>query len=170
MGNSQELELRRIFELAEAVSLVGDNSLLDAKIVYRLGRLGDYCKSPVRVGQKEQEKKRRVIVEEQRKIQAANTSATEEERKKNQVEISKLNEKYTDEIDALFEQKETVNVPEFKLSDFMAKEEKKIIRKVGKGEDQRDVEVTIKPGEILVPVRFFTLMGEFVIDDKDALE
>lgn len=170
MGNSQELELRRIFELAEAVSLVGDNSLLDAKIVYRLGRLGDYCKSPVRVGQKEQEKKRRLIVEQQREIQAKNSSATEEERKKNQTEIAKLNEKFSDEIDALFEQKETISVPEFKLSDFMAKEEKKVVRKIGKGEDQRDVEIVIKPGEILVPVRFFTLMGEFVIDDKDAMK
>lgn len=169
MGTEQELSLSRIIEIAEGISLVGDNTLLDGVITYRLGRLADYTKSPVKGYNKQREAKRREFLEKQREAQKKMKSADEDTKRELSMDIQDLTNSFNEEVDKLLEQKESLKIPEFKLSDFLAKEERKIPQKVGQNEDQHTIETVLKPGQSLVPVKFFAMMGDVIADDKNAL-
>lgn len=169
MGTEQELPLARIIEIAEGISLIGDNALLDGVVTYRLGRLADFTKTPVKGYNKQREVRRKEILEKQREIQKKMKSADDDGKREFSMDIQGLNNDFNEEIDKLLEQKESIKIPEFKLSDFLAKEERKIPQKVGANEDQRMIETVLKPGQSLVPVKFFAMMGDIIVDDKQAL-
>lgn len=171
MGTEQELPLSRILEIAEGVSLIGDNALLDGIITYRLGRLADYTKAPIKEYNKLRELKRKEILEKQRELQKKMKAADEDGKRELSMDIQGLSNSFNGEENiTLLEQLEPIKIPELKLSDFLAKEERKIPHKVGVNEDQRTVELVLKPGQSLVPVKFFALMGDVIKDDKEALK
>jgi len=170
MGTDSKQKLSKILDIAEAISVVGENSLLEGTVSYRLGRLGDYTKAPLKLYTKMREEKRKAIHEKQKALQKETVGASEEVKREKSLEIQSLNEQFNTEVEAILEQEEQISIPNLKLSDFLAKEERKTFETIGKNEDERKVEVIIKPGQALVPVRFFVLMGELIVDDKDALK
>ncbi len=143
MGDPKELTIQEIANVNAACASIGDNEALDATIGYRLGRLADYTERIVKIIQKEQQKKTAAFRERIAKM-------TDQEKT---VEGDKL----TKEMNELMESTESVSVPEFNYSDFVAKTDMTI----GKRE--------YKSGQLLVPVKFFSLMGELVIDDKKLM-
>lgn len=165
-----EVTVRRVLEISRAVDMVGDNTLLDAKVAYRLGRLGDNCKSPLKTYQKKLTSTQTEIADKQRDLQKDLSAKSEDERKKNMIEVEKLNEEYNKVATSLLEETEKLDIPKFQLSNFMAAADKKIVRAVGKGEDSRNTEIVYKPGDLLVPVQFFSLMGDLIEDDKEAMK
>jgi hypothetical protein len=170
MGTETKYPFEKILRISNAVALVGDNSLLEGTIAYRLGRLGDYTNAPAKHYNKLREAKRKEILAKQDDWKKKKIGATEAQKAEFDVEVAKLDDEFNDALQGLLDQEEEIKVPSFKLSDFLAKEEKKNFETVGKGEDQRKVEIIIKPGQALVPVRFFQLMGDIIVDDKDALK
>ena len=143
MGDPKELTIQTIANINAACASVGENEAIDATIGYRIGRLADYTERIVKVFQKEQQKKM--------------TASREKMLKMTDQEKSVENDKLTKELNDLLDTVESVSVPEFNYSDFVAKTD----ISVGK----RDY----KSGQLLVPVKFFSLMGELIIDDKKLM-
>lgn len=170
MGTESKLPFDKILRISNAVALVGDNSLLEGTIAYRLGRLGDYTTGPAKQFNKLKEAKRKELAAKQDDLKKQMVGATDATKEDLKNQIAKFDDEYNDAVQAMLDLEEEMKVPSFKLSDFLAKEEKKTFETVGKGEDQRKVEVVIKPGQSLVPVRFYQLMGDIIADDKDALK
>lgn len=144
MGDPKILSIQRIGNINAACASVGDNDALDGTIAYRIGRLADYTDSAVRRVQKMHQEKMRAYRQKIEKM-------TEEQKK---VAAEKLN----DEIQELNEIEEEVKIPEFKYSDFVAK----IDMMVGGKQ--------IKAGQTLVPIKFFSLMGDLVKDDQGLIK
>lgn len=158
----REFEANRIIEIGEGVALIGDVKYLDGTTSYRTGRLGDFCKPIVRSFAKERDKMVRDAREKERKIRERVKDASAEEKSKANDEISDIVSKLNEELDSLSTQIEKIRVPELKLSSFIAKADITEITKDG------DAKVVVKAGQSLVPVKFFTLMGDVIIDDKEA--
>jgi hypothetical protein len=163
MATEKELSVNRIIEIGEAVAVVADNKYLEGTIAYRLGRLGDFCKSPVRVFQKQRDKMLREVNEIRRKKLNAVKNGSSEEKAAVNDELNDLTHKLEDDVNSLVEQFEKIRIPELKLSDFIAKSDiTELVEKDGRLEPK----VIIKTGQSLVPVKFFTLMGDVITDDK----
>ncbi len=164
----EKITLETILDLNEAVVLVGDNSVLESKIAYWLAMLSDSCKSPVRNYNKTIRKKQEELRKAQRKLRLDLKGKTEEEKRKLTDEILDLSDKYQEEHEALIEQVHEFRTITFSLSDFTAKEEIKFKDRLrGSGENGRgetEIEVTIKAGQTLVPMKFFALMGKYVVE------
>lgn len=143
MGDPKELTIQTIANINAACAAIGDNEAIDATIGYRIGRLADYSDRIIKTAQKEQQKKTAAFRERILKM-------TDQEKT---VESDKFNK----EISDLMETTELLSVPEFNYSDFVAKTD----MTVGKRE--------YKSGQLLVPVKFFSLMGELIIDDKKLM-
>lgn len=144
MGEPKVLTIQRIGNINQACASVGDNDALEATIAYRLGRLADYTDSVVRRMQKTHQEK---LKEYRKRIEKMD-------------EDSKriATEKFTEEVQALNDQTEEVKIPEFKYSDFVSK---------------LDIEVggkQIRVGQALVPIKFFSLMGDIIKDDQGLVK
>lgn len=158
-NNSDGLTLERIAEIAEAITLVGDNKYLDGRVSFRLGRLGDSCKSPYKYYIREKDKIMKWERDERKKkIEDCKKVNTDEANKQLLNDLNDLYIERTEKHNALLDQHpEKINLPELNLSDFIAKTE--II------EEQDNKKITIKVGQTLVPTRFFTLMGDLINED-----
>lgn len=143
MGETKELTIQKIANINAACAAIGENEAIDATIGYRLGRLADYTERIVKSVHKQQQTKMTAFRERILKL-------TDQEKT---VENGKL----TQELNDLMETTEEVSVPEFNYSDFVAKTD----MTVGKRE--------YKSGQLLVPIKFFSLMGELIIDDKKLM-
>lgn len=144
MGDPVKMSIQRIANINAACASVGDNDALDGAIAYRIGRLGDYTDQSVRRVQKIHQKKLR-------DFQLKSEKLTEEQKK---VETQKLN----DEIARLQDEEEEIRVPVFKYSEFVAKVDTVVGGK------------TIKAGQTLVPIKFFSLMGDLIQDDQGLIK
>lgn len=144
MGDPKILSIQRIGNINAACASIGENDALDGTIAYRLGRLADYTDSSVRRVQKLHQEKLRAFRKKTEKMN--------EEQKK--VESEKLSE----EIQDLNDIDEEVKIPEFKYSDFVAKVDTIVGGK------------QIRAGQTLVPVKFFSLMGDLVRDDQGLIK
>lgn len=140
------LPMRKILDVFDAVSAVDDNDLLPTKTSYWLGRLKDKCKSLSRPAVRDREKLTRKF------------QALMEGKKANEVE--ELSSDFLDKLDAILDvESEEFQMPDFKMSDFEAKED--VVKEV-KNADGTTSKVTIKKGQSLVSVKFYSLMGELV--------
>jgi len=139
----KKLSIQKIANINQACALVGDNDVLDSKVAYRIGRLGDFSESIIKRMQKIQQKKINTFRE-------ANEKLTDAEK-------AKANDKLTEEMNQLLEEEEEITIPPFKYSDFIADEDIKVHGK------------EFKKGQLLVPVKFFSLMGDTVVDDEKLL-
>lgn len=144
MGEPIILSIQRIGNINAACASIGDNDALDGTIAYRLGRLADYTDSAVRRVQK--------LHQDKVKAYRKRTEKMSEEQKK--VEADNLQE----EIQKLNDIEEEVKIPEFKYSDFVAKTDTVVGGK------------QIRSGQTLVPVKFFSLMGDLVKDDMGLIK
>lgn len=140
MGDPKTLSIQDIANINAAVASVGDNEAVSATIGYRLGRLGDYTERIVRTFQREREK--------------TLSSFRQRTAKMTEAEKGVENDKLAERLNELAEQTEEINIPELKYSDFVASTD----MKVGSKE--------YKAGQLLVPIKFFSLMGELIIDDQ----
>jgi hypothetical protein len=165
------LTIEKVLEISAAVDLVSSNDTLDGRVSYWLGRLGDYCSAPIKVFNKEKDKIQKQVVEKQEPL-TVEVAKLDKEKDKNKIvdlnsQINKLNEEFTDKIKALLEQEEDMIIPDFKLADFTAKEDTVRLDKVEELDEKgnkvtKKIEVKIKKGQSLVPVRFYKLMGEYI--------
>jgi len=170
MGTEEKKPLGRIIEIASAVDLVGQNSSLDATVSYRLGRLGDYCKSPVKLYSKLREEARKEIATKQKKLVAELEGASDAQKREINIKINELTTEFSEKDRELKEQEEAIKIPKFKLSEFIAKEDtkRKETHRNQQGES-KEVDIQVKSGQALVPVEFFSLMGDLIEDDKSAM-
>ena len=169
----RKLKLERILELANAVETVTANDRLSGKTSYWLGRLGDYCSGPARTFKYGQEKALQKVKPEQDKLlkDLKNLDIAKDRAEIDNLnkQIQDLNVQYTALLKELNEQEEEIEVPEFKLTEFIAAQDivyaetSKDIDKDGK-QITRKIELTIKKGNSLVPIKFFKLMGEYVTE------
>ena len=144
MGNSQKLSIQIIGNLNAACACVGDVNGLDGKVAYRLGRLGSFTDSIIRQANRTHQN---ILKEHHKKIEKMNEEQKKAEAEKVAVKIQELNE-----------MEEEVNVPKFKYSEFIS------------ATDTRVGDRDIKAGQPLVPIKFFSLMGEFVEDDQGVVK
>lgn len=138
-----QLSIQRIVNINAACASIGDNEALEANIAYRIGRLADWSESIVKSAARQRDKKAAAARKEFASLKDADKIAA--------------NDKLTEELNALVDQTETISIPELKYSDFVAKTDKKV--------GNRDY----KAGEVLVPVKFFSLMGDLIQDDQKVL-
>lgn len=168
-----KLTLERIMELSNAVETVATNDRLSGKTSYWLGRLGDFCSGPLRTFKLGQEKALQKIKPEQDKLlkdlKSLDLVKDRPEIDRINREIGELTIQYTDLLKELNTQEEQLDVPDFKMAEFIADrdivytETLKDIDKEGKP-ITRKIELTIKKGNSLVPIKFFKLMGEYVTE------
>lgn len=166
-----KIKLDRILDLSNAVELVSTNETLDGKVAYWVGRLGDFCNNPVKSFTRERDKTSKSLsLKQEALLQELNTIDKEKEKEKfaeKSSQIQALNSEFTDKVKELLEQEETITVPNFSMSDFIAPQDISRIEKIEveneKGEKTtKKVEIVIKKGQALVPIKFFKLMGEFI--------
>lgn len=168
MSQVRKLKIDRILEISEAVELIGENRYLEGTTAYKVGILGDYCKPFVKVFIKERDriikdaqKRQRIISEPVRE------QATAEARARVNEEVSALSQEAQEKLDNLATAEEEIKVPFLKLSEFIAKSD---ITDVFAKDGVQDTKIVVKSGHTLVPTKFFTLMGDIVTDDKNAIE
>lgn len=138
------MSLQIIGNLNAACACVGDINGLDGKVSYRLGRLGSFTDSIIRQAQRSHQN---LLAEHRKKIEKMTDEQKKTEGEKLAIKIQELNE-----------MEEEVNVPTFKYSEFIAETDTRV--------GDRD----IKAGQPLVPIKFFSLMGEFVLDDQNIVK
>lgn len=141
----KQLKVSKVLSIHEAVTAVEANEKLTGRVSYQLGRLGDATSVIVRRFQTERAK---IALEIQAKQEPFIKQAKEAQAKKQDtvvvsvnLELDKLNKEFDGRLDILLDVEEEVRVPEFKSSDFIGKD-----------------------GESLVPVKFFKLMGELIVE------
>lgn len=141
----KQLKVSKIINIHEAVTAVEANEKLTGKVSYQLGRLADTASVIVRRFQTERAKiateiqaKQEVFVKQAKEAQAKKHEATVLSAN---LEIDKFNKEFDERLTVVMDQEESIRVPEFKSSDFFGKD-----------------------GESLVPVKFFKLMGDLIID------
>jgi hypothetical protein len=158
MEQTQEskLPVDRILEISAAVVLIEDNKYLSGKDSYALGRLGDATKSIARSYTKARQLTIKKSIESRKPlIKELKNSPSLERKAEIEEELATNQEAYNDELTALGEQLEYFKAPTFNLSSFIAKED--IVE---------NEKVVVRKGQTLVPVKFFTCMGELIIDDE----
>lgn len=151
--DKQKVKVERLMQYSAAITSLGDMDMLEGGVAYQLGRFGDYCNSFVKLVEKE---KTRLIMKYRDEIKSENTTS---ERK---TEIQNIINRRMDQIGDL---EETVELPSFKLSDFIAKSDKKSTIKYADGGTETK---EFKEGQQMVPVSFFTRMGGCIKDDKTS--
>jgi hypothetical protein len=148
MGDPQKLSIRIIGNINAACALIGDNEALDGTVAYRIGRLADASESIVVPARRQQDKKLAAFREKILKM--------------SDQEKAIENDKLKEELNKITETEEEINVPELNYSDFVAKSDMTI----GSGATAR----TYNKGSLLVPVKFFSLMGALIIDDRKLIK
>jgi len=140
MGDPQKLSLQTIANINSACAAIGENETLDATVSYRIGRLANYSDSIIRAARSAQNKKIQLIASKTAKMSDA--QKIEE------------NQKLQEELSSMMDEEEEINIPKFKYSDFIAKTDMQVGGK------------TYTKGQALVPVKFFSLMGDLIEDDQ----
>lgn len=169
----EEITLEKIINLTAAVEVIANNQELEGNISYWLGRLGDCCASPLKHYEKERMKIARGIQKKQEPLQSEfrklDKVKDSEKCQEINAEIQKLNEEYGEEVEKLQQLTEKIKIPSFKMSDFIAKDDTTKIEEVreaptkeGEQPTTRKIEIKIKKGQSLVPIRFFKFMGEYI--------
>lgn len=162
MGEKQTVTLERALEINEAVGVIQSNSLLEAKVTYRIGILGDKCKSPVRHYNKAVEEARKQLKATQKTLRDKLVGKNEEEKKEVTLEMQEAIDKFNEDHTKLLEEQVELTIPTFKLSEFTASQEIKGKDTIKVGKEDKEIEIVIREGQTLVPVKFFALMGDFV--------
>jgi hypothetical protein len=151
----QVLTVRRIIEADTAIDIAGNVDYLDGKVAYRLGRFKKQCEPIVRAQQIARTK------ENNRHAIELNSKDTSSKRKKEIVD------KVNQNMEIILNLEEEIVIPEFNLSDFIAKTDRTVKIALGEGKSEnRDV----KEGQMLMPQAFFNLMGDLIKDDRSTGE
>lgn len=159
------IKAERAVEIGEAVAVVGDNRYLEGSTAFKLGMLGDNCKPIVKNYVKERDRimndarKRQKII-----VDAAKDGGAEARAKANE-DIAALNEEIQEKVNELGTQDVEVKIPSLKLSEFIAKSD---VTDVFVKDGVSEAKVVVKSGQALVPVKFFTMMGDVIVDDKNV--
>lgn len=161
MGEPQKFQLSRINNIASAIQLIGDNTLLDAKIAYRLGLLGDYCTNSLKALEKERVKRIKLSNEARTELLNSKTGDKINDDKVDS-KVVMINNDLSSELTELLEEEAELKIPELKLSDFTATKEMKQPVRITKDEVERTEVLIVEAGRPLVPVRFFSLMGDII--------
>lgn len=160
MGQEQELTLEQINRVAKAVELIGEEKLIDGRISYRVGLLGDYCVTPLKGLEKVRTKLITKFNEDRTEIVGEDE---EQPTAKINHKVTMLANKLNEAVAELGENICKIKIPELKVADFLAKEDiKQTIKVKDKDGIDRNEVITIKAGQALVPVKFFTLMGDLI--------
>jgi hypothetical protein len=148
-----ELRVERIVEINSAIAIVGDMDMLSGEVAYRLGRLGEWSAAIAKLVNKE---KTKLINQWKTEMKSPNTTP---ERK---AEIQRIVDA---RMDAIYDLKETIEIPELKLSDFVAKTDCTIKTR---NQDGSTESKEVKEGQMLAPQAFFSIMGDLIKDDKST--
>lgn len=172
IGEEKEVDIATLLNYNAAIAEVADNKLLNGVVAYRLGRLGDACKSPIKVFRKVREEKEKELRNKIQELNKTLSGKTDKEKAEIAEQIEKESSKGLEEINELqYSIKEKIGVPTFKLEDFVAQSDLTYVEVINRNtKDQKEVEVTIRSGQTLVPVRFFALMGEAITEEADKPE
>lgn len=172
MANLTEVELTvdRVLDIARAVDLVSGIDDLPQRDEYWLGRLGDFASSAVKTYNKSRERAQRTMSLKQKPLLDSYNKIVDKQSQEALDILDKVNEMNADfssQIQDLLDQKETIKMPDFKLSSFAATEDITRVHEVEEKNDKgevirKKVEVKVKKGQSLVPVMFYKLMGEYV--------
>lgn len=166
MGEEKDVKLSVISNYANAVSSIGDTSILPFKTAYKLGLLGNYCEAPLEVLQKEQTKRVQKYNRERESLLTCYKESKEEEIPKSvKNELVTLSNTLNEELEEIKEMTAKIKLPSFTLGEFTASEDVKQTIVVKNKEENKVETIIIKKGQALVPVRFFKLMGD-LIEDK----
>jgi hypothetical protein len=159
---TKKLQISKIQKINAAIDLIKDNSDLDSKISYRLGRIGDSAESVLNRLQKAQTK----LINEYNKQRLALIGKTKQEDLEQEVidKITELSNKLNEDVANLKDEEDEINVVELKLSDFVAKEDIKKFVEVKDGDKTKTVEQVIKKDSNLVSIEFFKLMGDLIAE------
>lgn len=164
-AENRTMAVDRILEIGSAVDLVGDVKYLDGVTAFKTGMLGDYAKPIVKNYVKERDK---ILADSRKKIKLINDSikqnGSEENKLKCQQEAADISEETQEKLNELNVQTVEIKIPHLKLSDFIAKSD--ISETFVTKEGTPELKVVVKAGQGLVPVKFFTLMGDVIVDDK----
>lgn len=170
MVTDVKIKLERVLELARATEMVGVVDELPQTTCYWIGRLGDFCKSPIKNYSKQHKRltdiattKRKPLNEEYQKLEKKDG----DEGKALLVKLQEVDEQLTAKLEELLEAEESIKMPEFKITDFAAIEDLSrvydVTEKNEKGESiTKKVEIKVKKGQSLVPIAFYKLMGEYI--------
>lgn len=166
MSQTRKLTVDRIIEIGEAVAMIGDNRYLEGTTAYKVGMLGDYCKPFIKNFVKERNK---IVQEAKRKqkaiIDPVKDQATSDAKAKANEDVAQLMQEMQERLNDLSTTEEDVKIPQLKLSEFIAKAD---ITDVFVKDGIPETKVVVKSGHTLVPTKFFTLMGDIIIDDKNT--
>lgn len=156
-----------VLEISEAIGLVGENKYLDGITAFKLGTLGDCVKPYVKNYIKERD---RIINDTRKKERVIKDILKEGQSEENKSmvtnQLSELSDKMQEQLNNLLDIEEEMKVPHLKLSDFIAKTD--VTEVFATKEGTPETKVLVKASQALVPVKFFTLMGDIIEDDKNA--
>ena len=134
MGIEQELTVERILRMNKVLASATTKEGLDGRVTYRLGRFKSRCEST----EKQVRKSRNDLFRRYATEKNSNGQS--------RIPLDKI-EDYNRELQEILEVVETIRVPEFRLSDFVADKDGKRIS--------------------VVNADFFSVMDGFVIDDSE---
>jgi hypothetical protein len=159
---TKKLQISKIQKVNAAINLIKDNTDLDSKISYRLGRMGDSAENVLNRLQKAQTK----LINEYNKQRLALIGKTKQEDLEQEVidKITELSNKLNEDVANLKDEEDEINVVELKLSDFVAKEDIKKFVEVTDGDKTKTETKIIKKDSNLVSIEFFKLMGDLITE------
>jgi hypothetical protein len=140
-----QITVRQALQVVQAAKIIENNEYLDSKVAYWMGRLADRCTTISRPALKEQGK-----LAKQYQLEAKG---------KTPEEIGELDRTFEEKFDSVLSQQERIDIYPFKRTDFEAGDEFR------KPADKDKGETVIKKGQLVVPVKFFTLMGELIAEN-----
>ncbi len=154
----RELSIERILDLDMALKMAdGIDDLSSGLTTMRLGKLAEQLHPFVNALNKGKEVERKRIL----KLQNALDRTKEGWKEQNEL----LNIEYTEKLQLLIDESnekkkgKMINCPEFKLDDFIAKEDFTRTISLGQGNTK---DIPIKKGQALLPSSFFKLMGDLI--------
>lgn len=166
MGIEQTLTLSQIQRIADAVSIVADNSAIPFKTAYKLGLLGNYCEAPIAAAKKAKTTRVNKYNQERTELLKGFDEKKEKEPSREiQDKLTDLANKLNEDILDLDQEEHQIKVPDFTLSEFVATEEVKTYITIKTKEEQKVETITFKKGQSIVPVHFFRGMGELIKQD-----
>jgi hypothetical protein len=137
---TKSITVGEAIDIIDAISIVDNNSSLDAVTMYWLATLSNTCKAISQPAIKEQEKQRRKILAEIK---------LNPERKK------ELSAEFESIVENLLNVEQEISAPKFKISMFQAPEDMYHI-------DAKGSQLLYRKGQSLVPTKFFKLLAPFI--------
>lgn len=155
------ISIRRAIQVQNAFKLVENSEHLEFNIAYWMGRLNDTCtsiaKPALRQKEKLETKVRNDIKALSDKPKGDEVALTEDEvEKRTQELLAQTNEA----MEVLLDHEEPIKIFSFAMEHFIAKDD--FVLPSIKSKDVERAEVKVKKGQLLVPVKFFSLMGDLV--------